>query len=123
MRLLNNFFKIESSNLAESTAEFVICFNADSEIYRAHFPGQPITPGVCIVQTAKELLDQYLDYETELSGVKNAKFLSVIVPEDGKTFTYSLKKITTEEATTKCQIVVTSGEAIYAKMSITCKRK
>lgn len=123
MRLQNDFYTIETCTPSENAVEYVVRFNADSRIYHAHFPGHPITPGVCIVQIAKELLDCYLNQETELTGVKNAKFLSVIVPEEDKTFTYALRKITNDGTTIKFQVAVTSGDTTYAKMSLTCRQK
>ena len=36
-------------------------------IYQAHFPGEPITPGVCIVQMAKELIEELLTEQTAVA--------------------------------------------------------
>lgn len=123
MRLLNNFYHIEQFIPGENEARFVVSFHADSQIYQAHFPGQPITPGVCIIETARELLEEYLEAEMELCHVKNIKFLAVIIPEEGNTFTYGFTKLQTAEELTKLQVTVTSGDIVYAKMSFTCKKR
>lgn len=49
-------------------------------IYKAHFPGEPITPGVCVIQIARELLEDHLGRPLSLQAVKNVKFLNVISP-------------------------------------------
>ena len=43
-------------------------------IYQAHFPGFPITPGVCLVQTALELMGR------SLLGAKDIKFVTPVLP-------------------------------------------
>ena len=54
--------------------------NASHTIYQAHFPGNPITPGVCIVQMISELLQNRLGRQLQLSRIANLKFVSVISP-------------------------------------------
>ena len=50
MILKNSLYKIASSNAEEKS--FNLELVPDCLIYRAHFPEQPITPGVCIIQIA-----------------------------------------------------------------------
>lgn len=123
MKLLNNFFFIEQIQRRDDGAQYIVRFNPQNEIYGAHFPGQPITPGVCIIQTAKELLEDYLQSDLEIYGAKNVKFLSVIVPEEGKTFTYEFSKLKVANDITALQVIVTSEDTIYAKLSFSCQKK
>jgi 3-hydroxyacyl-[acyl-carrier-protein] dehydratase len=55
MTLKDTFFTIEKQDSAEGKACFRIKWNAESFIYKAHFPDNPVTPGVCLIQTAVEL--------------------------------------------------------------------
>ena len=48
--------------------------------YNAHFPGNPITPGVCIVQIVGELLSQKFTCDVSLSKIVNLKFIAPISP-------------------------------------------
>ncbi len=52
MKLLNNFFTIVGGN--ESCVH--IRLHTTHPVFRAHFPGNPITPGACIVQAIGVLL-------------------------------------------------------------------
>ena len=57
MRLNGDFYRIES-RLEDRTlgqSGFKVILNPDHLIYKAHFPGQPVTPGVCILQIIQEL--------------------------------------------------------------------
>ncbi|MBR1872240.1 MAG: hypothetical protein IJ795_03420 [Bacteroidales bacterium] len=49
-----------------------------SVIYKAHFPGYPITPGVCIVRIVTEMLHP----GQTLSSARNIRFVSPLMPGD-----------------------------------------
>lgn len=123
MKLLDSLYSIVSESAGDSCHNYLIRLNADHFIYRAHFPGEPITPGVCIMQTALELTSLACGLELELSNVKNIKFLKVISPNEVKLITYSLSKLLVEEDEVKVQVSVGVEEEIYAKLSLVCKRK
>ncbi len=66
-----------------------IVLKEGSVIYRAHFPGYPITPGVCLLQIALELLDSPL----KLSSAKEIKFLSRVIPEETPVLDFSFENL------------------------------
>jgi len=76
MKLLHQLFEIEQ--VADDGA--AIRLLPECVIYQAHFPGQPITPGVCIVQIITELLGQRLGRALQLRCINNIKFLQPISP-------------------------------------------
>ena len=87
-------------------------------IYKAHFPGNPITPGVCIINTAGELLENKINRKLWLKNVKNVKFLSVIIPAEGKRIKYAFSNVKEEENGCKVQVQVNDETTIYAKISL-----
>ena len=118
MKLANNLYSVASLDEGNNSATVVLC--PESLIYKAHFPEQPITPGVCIIQMATELLESLLHISLELSEIKNAKFLSVISPDKMSEVTYAFQKTSIEEdeGSVKTNVVVSSGETICAKLSL-----
>ena len=125
MLLRNNLYTIMKREDEGMAASYVVKLNPSSFIYQAHFPGEPITPGVCIVQMGKELLEDFLirnhlAKDAEIISVKNVKFLSVISPEETDVIVYQIKRIEISEDKTKVksQIVVTSKEEPKAKISL-----
>ena len=58
-----------------------IQLNPSHEIFKGHFPGNPVLPGVCIVQILKEILMYHLDNKLILSSASSIKYLSFINPE------------------------------------------
>ena len=65
-----------------------IRLDASHFIYAAHFPGAPITPGVCVIQIARELIEEELKQKLMIRRVKNVKFLKVISPVEMPDVTY-----------------------------------
>ena len=63
MKLLNSLYSIRSKDVTDSFVRYDIHLDASHFIYQAHFPGDPITPGVCIIQIAKELLEANIHEE------------------------------------------------------------
>lgn len=78
--LLNDFFTIENMETfgTELKAELVI--NAGHQIFEGHFPGQPVVPGVCMMEMVKEMVEQVTGKKTNLVKVQEIKFLAVIDP-------------------------------------------
>ena len=121
MKLLDSLYTITSDCPVENGHEYEIKLNPEHTIYKAHFPGEPITPGVCILQIAIELLEQTMKASIKVNCVKNIKFLRIVSPEQITEVKYSLQKITKEEGgALKLQVVVTASDETYAKMSLEC---
>lgn len=126
MLLRNNLYTISQKEIEGLNGCFTIELNSSHFIYLAHFPEEPITPGVCIVQIGQELLELLLEesflkkYRLEIKKVKNVKFLSVISPKNNTTIVYTMKKVEMSEDATevKAQIEVSFKDEIKAKISL-----
>lgn len=123
MQLRNNLYTVSSRDVDGTTARFALQLNPASFIYQAHFPGEPITPGVCIVQMVKELLEEFLHQSLEISMVKNVKFLAVVSPLESTSIVYQFDKVTTsDDGTVKAQVTVSAETGVKAKISLVCKQ-
>lgn len=118
MKLLDQLFILDEITETENGFEAVLKTNPEHLIYSAHFPGNPITPGVCIIQIANELLEKQLGKRLYLNIIKNVKFLSVIIPAEGKKIKYAFSGIAETETGCKTQVVVSDETMVYAKMSL-----
>lgn len=125
MRLKNELYTIKEKSVTDSEACYDIEVNPEHFIYKAHFPGEPITPGVCIIQIAQELLEDALGRTLRIVKVKNVKFLSVITPRQSMSVNYRIGKITEDAAsgTVSAQVAVTSSDEVKAKISFVCAQQ
>lgn len=89
-------------------------------IYKAHFPGEPITPGVCILQMAVKILSSALQAPLTPVRLRNVKFLQILVPGVAKDLVWRFRDIRCAEDTVDAQCTLYAGESVIAKISLTC---
>ena len=92
--------------------------NASHVIYEAHFPGNPVTPGVCIIQMVKELVEAYCDTTFLLRTIKNVKFMKVIDPRIVGELTFALNVTTQDDGMTVVSGIVGEGDTIFSKINL-----
>lgn len=118
MTLNNDFYCITETVSSEALPIYRIRLNPEHYIFKAHFPGNPIVPGVCQVKIISELIENYLGRRVVLSGIKNIKYLSVIVPSDDEILDVVFQKVTVDEIGVKGVVSIMSDEKQYAKISL-----
>jgi 3-hydroxyacyl-[acyl-carrier-protein] dehydratase len=122
MKLQDNLYTIVSQQKLEGVDTFRVRIHPEWPIYKAHFPGHPITPGVCIVQMVQELLQTLLHRELFLMKAKNVKYLAIVSPEEVSELTVSFAKIEEQpDGSLKVQAQVANGETLCTKLSVTFK--
>lgn len=83
--LQNNLFTLANLQTQGNSITANIQLNAAHVIFEGHFPGQPVLPGVCMMQMVKEVLESTLTKPTRLVRADDLKFLSIIVPNPDTT--------------------------------------
>ncbi|MBQ6613186.1 MAG: hydroxymyristoyl-ACP dehydratase [Alistipes sp.] len=121
MKLLDSLYSVTNEVVTDVDHSYTIKLNAEHFIYAAHFPGEPITPGVCIMQIAHELLELHLGKQLDIDIVKNVKFLRIITPTETPVVCYTLQKVSVEERLVKAQVNVSYEGDSYAKLSLVCQ--
>ena len=119
--LIDSLFTIRSREETPAGCTYVLAPDAGHAIYGAHFPGDPVTPGVCIIQTVKELAERTVGRPLFLRTVRNAKFLRVIDPRKATevTFPLAIEQSVGEGSAIGVSCVVTDGgEEVFAKVSL-----
>ena len=118
MQFLDNLFVTQSITETEDGFTAVLCCNLEHLIYQAHFPGNPITPGACLLQTTGELLQRKLGRPLFLKSSKNVKYLNVLIPAEGKEVRFTFSNLVESETECKAQVVIADEAQVYTKMSL-----
>jgi 3-hydroxyacyl-[acyl-carrier-protein] dehydratase len=123
MRLNGDFYRIESrlEGLPQGQSGFNVILNPDHLVYKAHFPGQPVTPGVCILQMIQELLSEQLGTPLFIKKIKNVKFTSMISPLTDGRISVLFSQVGEEEGGIKVQGVVSRPDNqadVFLKFSV-----
>ena len=119
MNFLDNLFILESIDDTDTGFTAKLRCNAAHPVYQAHFPGNPITPGACLLKTAGEVLQHKMGRPLYLKASKNIKYLNVLVPEEGKQVCFNFSGFSEIENGCKAQVVIADETVVYSKMSLT----
>ncbi|MDE5636288.1 MAG: beta-hydroxyacyl-ACP dehydratase [Muribaculaceae bacterium] len=115
MTLQGDIYEILQNSCDGSSHEFVIQLKSESPIYQGHFPGNPITPGVVIIATARELVETCTGQKLRLAGAPSVKYTSVMAPTSSPTIRYSITTIP-EGNIVKAKVTVTGENITFARM-------
>ncbi len=79
--LIKDFYKtLKIDQVDENTIHVLIKLNKDHSVFKGHFPENPITPGVCMIQAIKEIVQDYTKRLLFLQNISNVKFTAIINP-------------------------------------------
>jgi len=78
--LLNNLYTIDQISESEMTIHAKVSLKAEHDIFKGHFPGHPVLPGVCMLEMIKEICSSFLQQHFRISGASIIKFLQMIDP-------------------------------------------
>ena len=125
MKLIGDFYNIEKSvPVADGMVYgFDVRLNPEHFIFKAHFPGHPITPGVCLMQMVAELASVAEGCNLFVRNIKNVKYTGVVSPDDNTRLSFIFTSRTeTGDGGLKVQTLVTAAGnpgILYSKFSVT----
>jgi 3-hydroxyacyl-[acyl-carrier-protein] dehydratase len=114
--LLNTFFKILSTSKDEEKTVVRVELEKDHKIYEGHFPGNPVVPGVCLIQMIREGLEVVLDKKLRLFAADEIKFLHIVNPLTANLLTLEIKNRPNAGNPLAFNIMITDGQVTYLKM-------
>lgn len=118
MKLLNSFFSIKEQTNGAGGIIFKVELDKEHFIYKAHFPENPITPGVCIIQMAQELMELVTGKELVLDTVANVKYIQVISPVEDPVVFYEFGAPSLADEVCKCKVTVKGEGKLFTKLSL-----
>ena len=122
--LLKDFYKVISLEKNDSQKYLaIILVNEKHEVFNGHFPGNPIMPGVCMMQIIKELTEQITAKTLVLQTLTNVKFMALINPEVTPELRLELDITITDEDLIKVKNTTYFNETIALKLSSVYKKK
>ena len=78
--VLGSLFELLEFSVANGSISASLRVHGDHKIFQGHFPGQPVLPGVTMMQLMKELVEKALGKKLTLVEGDNVKFLAVVDP-------------------------------------------
>lgn len=116
--LRDHFFIIGERAQTETGWEYCISLDASHPIYQAHFPKNPVTPGVCIIQMIKEIASDCCSKAFFIRMIKNVKFLSVLNPLTHKEVTVRFTCNFNENGRYGVSAVICKDDLVFSKVNL-----
>ncbi len=113
--LKDDFFYIQSVSDEQGVISASLEINAAHKIFQGHFPGQPVVPGVCMMEMVKEVTETVTGKEMFLQKADNIKFLSVIDPNQNRNVNARITYANSENKRITFEATLFKEDIIYLK--------
>ncbi|QOG03086.1 3-hydroxyacyl-ACP dehydratase [Flavobacterium sp. MDT1-60] len=121
--VLKDFYKVLSEEkTTDSKYSITILVNEKHDVFKGHFPGNPIMPGVCMIQIIKELTEKITKETLMIQTLANVKFMALINPENNPELRLELDITTTEDNLVKVKNTTYFNETVALKLSNVYKK-
>ncbi|WP_431243570.1 3-hydroxyacyl-ACP dehydratase [Flavobacterium sp. P21] len=121
--VLKDFYSILSEEkISDSKYTITILVNEKHEVFKGHFPGNPIMPGVCMIQIIKELTEKITQETLMIQTLANVKFMALINPEVNPELRLELDITTTEDNLVKVKNTTYFNDTVALKLSNVYKK-
>jgi len=121
--VLKDFYKVLSEEkTGDSKYVVTILVNEKHEVFKGHFPGNPIMPGVCMIQIIKELTEKITQNTLMIQTLTNVKFMALINPEITPELRLELDITITEDDLVKVKNTTYFNDTTALKLSNVYKK-
>ncbi len=121
--LLKDFYTIISLEKNDDhNHTVIILINEKNDVFKGHFPGNPIMPGVCMMQIIKELTEKITGNTLMMQSVSNVKFMALINPFVTPELKLELNITLTDDELIKVKNTSYFGETIALKLGSVYKK-
>ena len=118
MRFIDQLYTVDGHTIVDdTTSQYMITLNSGHPVYKAHFPGHPVTPGVVELQIVSELLALHMGRRLHPREYVNVKYLAVLSPVEVPEVSVLITAMQLPDASTKVSAAITSGDTTFVKLS------
>lgn len=122
--LLKDFYQLDELNkISDTQFEAFVTLNNAHEIFEGHFPGNPVTPGVCMMQIIKELTEEITGKSLFMKQSSNVKFMAIINPYTDPKLKLNLDIVGDVSSEFKIKNATYFGDTLALKMTNTYQVK
>jgi len=122
--LMGKLYKVNAIDLLPQEGErtngkkysIYVSLESTHDIFKGHFPGNPILPGVCQVEMVREIASEILGSNLLLSEASHVKYINMINPLKDPVLRLNLELTALGQDESGVSAEVFSAECIFMKM-------
>ncbi|MCR5394828.1 MAG: beta-hydroxyacyl-ACP dehydratase [Bacteroidales bacterium] len=81
MLLKDKYFEVKhEEHLNANEAVYLCRLKTDCDVYRGHFPGKPVSPGVCNIEMIRECAEMLTGQDLRIDTIKQCRLTAVASP-------------------------------------------
>lgn len=88
MKLIDHFCTLRRLDINNAGFKAVIELLPDHPVYKGHFPGQPVVPGVFTLALVRECASKVTGRDMKYAAIKECKFISAWLPTEDSDATF-----------------------------------
>lgn len=116
--LIKEFYKIISLSSDDSGINATIKLNPNHEVYKGHFPEQPLVPGVIQLQIIKELLERDDKSKLFMNNIIQVKYLTPVVPANHPVLIVHLFVRKIDEKSVRIDASISTKNIVFTKAKL-----
>ena len=116
--LYPDFYTIVNQTSTDNYIEVLVRLNPKHFIFDAHFPDNPITPGICTLQIVREIYSKKVEKELLLHKIKSMKFNRPMIPTEQELFTFKIDFVEEEGKSHHLKVEVCNQEILFSKINM-----
>ncbi|MFH0879606.1 MAG: hypothetical protein V2A34_07825 [Lentisphaerota bacterium] len=90
--------------------------------FQGHFPGNPVLPGVCLLQAALVMAKAWAHDPVVLKSIASAKWFAPVGPDCTLLFTGRIEASGQDEATLKARIACQNAKVAELTLKVVCPK-
>lgn len=112
MRLEGNYYELTSMDIGAAGGTFRIALRGDCAVYRGHFPGRAVCPGVYNMQTIKECAERIAGRRLRVGSIDRCRLMAVATPAGCPELTVRLTLVPVAEGY-GVTATISDGQRVY----------
>lgn len=111
--LENKYFYINSCEATDNGHSFSIRLDANHPVYNGHFPGNPVSPGVCSIEMIKECVERLVKSDSILVSINQCRFINVLTPDKGDNLFIKVSSSLEDSIVKVSSTIVDANDIVY----------
>ena len=115
-------YSILDKKQEDSSISYLIEFDFTHPVFKGHFPGKPVLPGVIMCDIIRYQVSDILGQKVQLKTAKHIKFSRMIIPSENNNYNVKISIINNEEQY-EVKAIISQNDNIYFKLNAKYKTK